>query len=111
MKSHTVTRMEDRSGLTELAAELVRLNVAVIVTSSTGATKTAKQVTSQIPIVVSSAGDLVGEGIVSSFSRPGGNVTGLPAMSPDLSGKRLAVLKESVPQATRFAVMWHRKSQ
>ena len=94
--------------LPELAAELVRLQVAMIVTSSTAATKTAKQTTIEIPIVVASAGDLVGEGIVTSLARPGGNITGLTAISPDLSGKRLEILKESVPKATRFAVLWHR---
>jgi ABC-type uncharacterized transport system substrate-binding protein len=94
--------------LPELAADLVRLHVAIIVTSSTGATKSAKQATSEIPIVVASAGDLVGEGLVANLARPGGNITGLTTMSPDLSGKRLATLKESVPQATRFAVIWHR---
>jgi len=94
--------------LTELAAELVRLQVALIVTSSTAAAKAAKQATIEIPIVVASAGDLVGEGIVGSLARPGGNITGLTALSPDLSGKRLSMLKESVPNATRFAVIWHR---
>jgi putative ABC transport system substrate-binding protein len=94
--------------LPELASELVRLHVAMILTSSTETTKTAKRATMEIPIIVASAGDLVGEGIVTSLARPGGNVTGLTAMSPDLSGKRLEILKESVPQATRFAVIWNR---
>ena len=94
--------------LPALAAELLRLQVAIIVTSSTAAVKTAKQATTEIPIVVASAGDLVGEGIVASLARPGGNITGLTAIAPDLSGKRLAILKESIPKATRFAVMWHR---
>jgi putative ABC transport system substrate-binding protein len=94
--------------LPEFAAELVRLQVAVIVTSGTAAAKTAKQATTEIPIVVASAGDLVGEGIVNSLARSGANITGLTAISPDLSGKRLEILKESVPKATRFAVIWHR---
>jgi len=94
--------------LPELAAELVRLQVAILVTSSTAATKAVKQITTEIPTVVASAGDLVGEGIVASLSRPGGNITGLTSMSPDLSGKRLAILNESIPKATRIAVIWHR---
>jgi ABC-type uncharacterized transport system substrate-binding protein len=94
--------------LPEFTAELIRLQVAVIVTSGTAATKTAKQATTEIPIVVASAGDLVREGIVDSLARSGGNITGLTAISPDLSGKRLEILKESAPKATRFAVICHR---
>ena len=94
--------------LPELAAELVRLQVAMIVTTGTAATKAAKQATIEIPILVATAGDLVGEGIVASLAKPGGNITGLTAISPELSGKRLEILKESVPKATRFAVIWHR---
>ena len=94
--------------LPELAAELVRLQVAILVTSGTAATKTAKQTTIEIPTVVAGAGDLIGDGIVVSLARPGGNITGLTAISPDLSGKRLAILKESIPKATRVAVIWHR---
>ncbi len=93
--------------LTDLAAELVRLQVVVIVTTSTVATKAAKQATKIIPIVVASAGDLVGDGLVASLARPGGNVTGLTAISPDLSGKRLELLKEAVPKASRVAVIWY----
>ena len=94
--------------LPALAAELLRLQVAIIVTAGTAAAKTAKQATTEIPIVVGGAGDLVGEGIVASLARPGGNITGLTAISPDLSGKRLATLKESISKVTRFAVIWHR---
>ena len=96
--------------LPALAEELLRAKVAAIVTTGTAATKTAKQATIEIPIVVGSAGDLVGEGIVASLARPGGNITGLTAISPDLSGKRLEILKESVPNAIRFAVIWHRNA-
>jgi ABC-type uncharacterized transport system substrate-binding protein len=78
------------------------------VTSSAAAIKTVKQTTIEIPAVVASAGDLIGEGIVDSLARPGGNITGLTAMSPDLSGKRLAILKEAIPKATRVTVIWHR---
>jgi len=94
--------------LPQLAAELVRLQVAVIVTASTVASKAAKQATTVIPIVVAAAGDLVGEGLAASLARPGGNLTGLTAISPDLSGKRLEILKETVPMASRVAVIWHR---
>ncbi len=94
--------------LPDLAAELVRLKVAVMVTTGTAATKAAKQATTEVPIVVGSAGDLVREAIVASLARPGANITGLTSISPDLSGKRLEILKESVPNATRFAVIWHR---
>jgi len=94
--------------LPELAAELVRLEVAVIVTTSTVATKAAKQATTAIPIVVTTAGDIVGAGLAASLARPGGNITGLTAISPDLSGKRLEILKEAVPKASRVAIIWHR---
>jgi len=94
--------------LPELAAELVRLQATILVTSGTAAIKTVKQTTREIPAVVAGAGDLIGDGIVDSLARPGGNITGLTAMSPDLSGKRLAILKEAFPKTTRVAVIWHR---
>jgi putative ABC transport system substrate-binding protein len=93
--------------LPEMAAELVRLNVAVIVTSSTAATQAAKKATSTIPIVVGTAGDLVGSGLVASLAKPGGNITGLTAISPDLSGKRLELLTGVLPNASRVAVLWY----
>jgi len=93
--------------LPNLAAELVRLPVAVIVTTSTASTKAAKGATTIVPIVVGSAGDLVGEGLVASLAQPGGNITGSTAISPDLSGKRLELLKEVIPTASRVAVIWH----
>jgi hypothetical protein len=70
----------------------MRLNVDVIVVAGTGATAAAKQATSTIPIVVRSAGDLVGAGLVASLAKPGGNITGSADISPDLSGKRLEFL-------------------
>jgi putative ABC transport system substrate-binding protein len=91
----------------DLADELVRLKPNVIVVSSVGFTAAAKEATKTIPIVVAGAGDLVGTGLVTSLARPGGNVTGLTAMSTDLSGKRLELLKEVVPKATRVAVFWY----
>src|SRR5262245_2600340 len=84
------------SRLSALATELVRLKVDVILTAGTQTTTAAKQATTTIPIVVAAAGDLVGTGLVASLARPGGNITGLTVISPDLSGKRLELLKEIV---------------
>jgi putative tryptophan/tyrosine transport system substrate-binding protein len=93
--------------LPDLAADLVRLHVDVMVVAGTSTTAAAKQATSTIPIVVRSAGDLVGAGLVASLAKPGGNVTGSTDISPDLSGKRLEFLREAVPQASRVAVLWY----
>ena len=89
-----------------LAAELVRLKVDVIVTSATG-TLPAKDATRTIPIVMASNADPVMMGMVTSLARPGGNVTGLSQISSELSGKRLELLKEIVPNLSRVAVMWN----
>ena len=94
-----------RDRLPELAGELVRLKVDVIVAFSTLAALPAKKATAAIPIVMVS-GDPVGTGLVASLARPGGNVTGLTAFSPDLVGKRLELLKQAVPQLVRVAVLW-----
>jgi putative ABC transport system substrate-binding protein len=94
----------------DLAAEVVRLKPDVIVVASNGFTAAAKQATTTIPIVVASAGDLVGTGLVASLARPGGNVTGSTNITPDLSGKRLELLKEVVPKAVRVAVLWYPSS-
>jgi ABC-type uncharacterized transport system substrate-binding protein len=91
--------------LPELASELVRLKVDVILVSGTEATAAAKQATSTIPIVVGSAGDLVGAGLVASLARPGGNITGSTRMSPELSRKRFEILKEAVPKISRVSVI------
>lgn len=92
----------------DLATELVRLKVDVIVTRGTPATLTAKQATPTIPIVMASSGDPVFEGIVASLARPGGNVTGLHIMGPpDLGGKRLRLLKEAVPGSSRIGILWN----
>ena len=93
--------------LPELAAELVSLNVDVIVAAGTLAPLAAKHATATIPIVMTSAGDPLGTGLVSSLARPGGNVTGLSLMSPDLSGKRLEFLKHIVPALARVAIIWN----
>jgi len=90
-----------------LVAELIGLNVDVIVAVGTLAPIVAKQVTPTIPIVMTSAGDPLGSGLVASLAKPGGNVTGLSLMSPELAGKRLELLKELVPGLTRIAVLWN----
>jgi putative ABC transport system substrate-binding protein len=91
--------------LTGMAAELVRLNVDVIVTDSTPTTLAAKQATSVIPIVFGAVGDPVGAGLVASLARPGGNVTGLSNQSPDLASKRLELLREVVPGLRRLGIL------
>jgi putative ABC transport system substrate-binding protein len=92
----------------DLATELVRVKVDVIVTRGTPATLTAKQVTRTIPIVMASSGDPVLEGIVASLARPGGNVTGLHIMAPpELGGRRLQLLREVVPAASRIGILWN----
>ncbi len=97
---------ENRSErLPELAAELVRLNVDVIVAGGTLAPLAAKKATATIPIVMNGAGDPVGSGLVPSLAHPGGNVTGLSLMAPDLGGKRLELLKELLPGISRVAVL------
>ncbi len=93
--------------LLPLAAELVDLKVDVIVTFGDASIRAARQATSAIPIVVANAGDLVGPGYVASLARPGGNVTGLVDISPELSAKRVQLLKEAVPKASRVAVLWN----
>jgi ABC-type uncharacterized transport system substrate-binding protein len=89
----------------EIAAEFVRLKVDVIVTQSTPAGLAAKQATSVIPIVIASAGDPVGTGIVASLARPGGNITGLSGQAIDTAAKRLQLLREVVPNLRRLAIM------
>jgi putative ABC transport system substrate-binding protein len=94
------------SRLPMLAAELVRLEVDVIVTSGTPSIHALRDATTTIPIVVTSAGDLVGRGLVASLARPGGNITGSTSLSPGLSGKRLTLLKVAVPEAARMAFLY-----
>jgi putative tryptophan/tyrosine transport system substrate-binding protein len=93
--------------LPELAAELVGLQVDVIVTGGTPAVIAAKQSTSTIPIVAASADNLVEAGVVASLARPGGNVTGSTRVDADFSGKRLELLKEAFPKLSRLAVLSH----
>jgi putative ABC transport system substrate-binding protein len=91
--------------LPDLAAELVRLKVDVIVATGQ-AVLAAKKASATIPIVVAGAADPVGSGLVSSLARPGGNITGLSVMAPDLDGKRLELLKEAFPKVARVAFLW-----
>jgi putative ABC transport system substrate-binding protein len=94
--------------LPALAAELVQLPVDVIVTTGgVPATRAAMQATTTIPLVMMEVGDPVGTGLVASLARPGGNVTGLSSMTPELTGKRLQLLKEAAPMVTRIAVLYH----
>jgi putative ABC transport system substrate-binding protein len=91
--------------LQALAAELVRLNVEVIVAPGVPSTRAAKQVTTTIPIVMAGGGDPVSTGLVASFARPGGNITGSSDLTVDSITKRLELLKEVVPKASRIAVL------
>jgi putative ABC transport system substrate-binding protein len=93
--------------LPELAAELVRLNLDVIVTPGTPASLAAKKATSRIPIVFAGVADAVGAGLVTTLARPGGNITGLTSISAELGGKRLELLKVVVPKSSRVAVLYN----
>ena len=99
--------IEQRSGnrLAELAIELVRLKVDVIVTGGSTGTQAAKAATSTIPIVMAQDNDPVGSGFVTTLARPGGNITGLSALSAEMNGKRLELLKETIPKLARVAVL------
>jgi ABC-type uncharacterized transport system substrate-binding protein len=90
--------------LSALAAELVRLKVDLIVTTGPTVTRAAKETTTTVPIVMTTDTDPVGNGFVVSLARPGGNITGLSALAPELSGKQLELLKEVVPRVSRVAV-------
>jgi putative ABC transport system substrate-binding protein len=89
----------------QIAAEFVRLKVDVIVTGATPPTIAAKQATSVIPIVFAVAGDPVGTGLVASLARPGGNVTGLSILGPDVAGKRIEILREILPSLRTVAIL------
>jgi len=94
--------------LNQLAAEIVARKVSVIVTHGDAALAGLKRVTKTIPIVVAVTGDLVETGYAASLAHPGGNITGFVDVSPDLSGKRIEILKEILPKAARVAVLWNR---
>jgi putative ABC transport system substrate-binding protein len=91
----------------DLVAALVRLEVDVLMVPSTAAALAAKQVTSTIPIVMVGIGDPVGNGLVASLARPGGNITGLAAFPSEFVGKQLEFLKEVLPTVSRVAVLWN----
>jgi len=91
--------------LPALAAELVRLKVDVIVSASSAGTRSFKEATNTIPIVMAQDTDPVANGFVASLARPGGNITGLSSLAPELSGKRLELLKEILPKLSRVAVL------
>jgi putative tryptophan/tyrosine transport system substrate-binding protein len=91
--------------LAGLAAELVRLKVDIIVTGGPTATRPAKEATVTIPIVMAQDGDPIGNGFVASLAHPGSNITGLATLTPEISGKRLELLKETVPRLSRLAVL------
>jgi putative ABC transport system substrate-binding protein len=93
--------------LYDLAADLVRLKVDIIVTALTPDTLAARNATREIPIVMATVGDPVGSGFVESLARPGSNVTGLTNIAPELSGKHLELLKDTVPKLIRVAVLWN----
>jgi putative tryptophan/tyrosine transport system substrate-binding protein len=95
-------RQPDR--LPALAAELVHLKVDIIVTGGRSATRAAKEATSTIPIVMTQDSDPVANGFVASLARPGGNITGLSTLAPELSGKQLELMKEIIPKLSRVAV-------
>src|SRR5438876_7862635 len=95
-------QLDDFNRLPALAAELVRLKPDIIVADATVAVRAAMQATATIPIVMNSA-DAVGGGLVSNLARPGGNVTGVTRMLPEMSAKRLPLLKEAVPTVSRVA--------
>jgi putative ABC transport system substrate-binding protein len=90
-----------------LAAELVGLDVDLLLTAGAPAAQAAKQATSTIPIVFIAPGDALGIGLVTNLARPGGNITGISDPATELSAKRLGLLKEAVPGATRVAVLWN----
>ena len=93
-----------------LIAELLALKVAVIVTAGTPATLAVKKATTSVPLVMSAVGDPVGAGIVPSLSHPGGNITGLTAISTEMDAKRLELLREVVPSVSYIALLWNAAS-
>ena len=97
---------QKRERLPELAADLVRLKVDLIVVTGVQPALAAKKATTTIPIVMASAPDPVGVGLVASLARPGGNVTGLSSLAPELNTKRLEILKDAVPKLARVGLLW-----
>jgi putative ABC transport system substrate-binding protein len=102
---HVLTAEGKLAALADLAAELVRLKVDIIVASETPAVQAAKRATPEIPIVMAPSGDPVGTGLIASLARPGGNVTGLSAATAELAGKSLELIREVLPSAKRVAAL------
>ncbi len=96
--------------LPELATDLVRARVDVIVTGGTAAIRAARDATTTVPIVFAGGADPVGTGLVASLARPGGNVTGLTTINVELTPKRLEILKETIPTLSRVGLLWHPES-
>jgi len=92
--------------LPELAAELVRGKVDLIIVAGAGSAAAAKKATTVIPLVITSGGDPVEQGLVASLARPGGNVTGLSSLNPELNTKRLEILTDAVPKLARIGLLW-----
>jgi putative ABC transport system substrate-binding protein len=97
----------NRDELPAIAAEFVAQGVDLIIAGGTEAVIAAKAQTTTIPIVMTNSGDAVGTGLVASLARPGGNVTGSTQISPQISGKRVELLKEAIPSISRVGVLWH----
>jgi putative ABC transport system substrate-binding protein len=97
----------ENNRLPKLASELVRLKPDVIVAAGTPGILAVKRATNTIPIVFASSGNPVTNGLVASFARPGGNITGFTISGPEIEGKRVQILKDAVPQLSRFAVLWN----
>ena len=95
----------EQDRLPALVAELIRLKIDIIVSAGPSVTRAAKAATTTIPIVMAQDSDPVGSGFVASLARPGGNITGLSTLAPEISGKRLEILKEIVPRLSRVAVI------
>ena len=93
--------------LADLATEMVQRHVDVIIAAGTQPARAAQRATRSIPIVMSNVGDPVGAGLVTNLARPAGNITGLSLLATELSAKRLAVLKEALPEVTRVGVLWN----
>jgi len=104
----TQVSVEQYARLQELATELVRLKPDVLVTFGSPATLAAKQMTTTIPIVMESLGDAVSTGLVANLARPGGNTTGVSGFAPELTGKRLEMIREIFPRADRIALLANR---
>jgi putative ABC transport system substrate-binding protein len=98
---------QSRDELPAMAADLVRHRVDVIVAAGSEGIGAAKNATRTIPIVMANSGDAVQDGFVASLARPGGNITGLTQISPELAGKRLELLKDLIPRLSHVAVLWH----